>query len=85
MKGHWKDECPSRDRQSGAEASVMTIDEGMVTAEVVENLPAEHMASWEAQTRGHRSIPGVPPEYPVVNEEFIFMTIPRSRDKVHGK
>jgi hypothetical protein len=85
MKGHWKDECPTRDRQSGAEANVITIDEGIIAAEIVENLPAEHMATWEARTGDRLSIPGVPPEYPFVNEEFVFMTIPRSRSKVHAK
>ena len=58
MKGHWKDECPTRDRQSGAEANVITIDEGIIAAEIVENLPAEHMATWEARTGDRLSIPG---------------------------
>ena len=75
MKGHWKNECPSRDQQGGSDANVMTIHEGMITAEIVENLPTEHMASWEARQGVWCTSPGVPSEYPVVNEEFIYMSI----------
>ena len=85
MKGHWKDECPSRDRQGGAEANVTTIDEEMSTAEIATALPSEQMASWEAQKGVACPSLLVPSVYQPVNEEFVCMTIPRNQPCLHVK
>eukprot|EP00435_Cladocopium_sp_Y103_P051301 s650_g15.t2 len=61
----------------------MIIDDGTINAEIIESLPTEHMANWEARVQSRCETSGVPPECPCVNEEFMFCSIPGSKPALH--
>ena len=59
VRGHWKEECPQKDRQGGAEANMLTTVEEQLIGEILEDLPLDNMATWEARQHGHtHSHPG---------------------------
>lgn len=75
MRGHWKDECPQRDRASNtADANVILSEEPDISAEVMDHLPDGVYGNWQVggfQNSGsqYQSCWG-PPESPSDNEEF---------------
>eukprot|EP00435_Cladocopium_sp_Y103_P018919 s1103_g4.t1 len=79
-RGHWKDECPLREKSSVADANVILSEEPygelseITEEELLDELPEGDFANWQAgilsKTKG-RSLPTqVPSEYHFVNEEF---------------
>ena len=84
VRGHWKEECPQKDRQGGAEANMLTTVEEQLIGEILEDLPLDNMATWEARQHGHtHSHPGVPPAYSNVNDEFVCMVVPGTSKVLH--
>ena len=76
-RGHWKQECPQRDRSSSsaADANVMVTDGNLFTAELVDMLPENtENTMWQASSCGMSSQMCVPPEHHHVNEEFVLTT-----------
>ena len=75
MRGHWKDECPQRDRASNtADANVILSEEPEISAEVMDTLPDGVFGNWQVGSfqnsgRHYQSCWG-PPESPSDNEEF---------------
>ena len=68
QKGHWKDECPNKGANPGAEDHV-TIVENEPEEELLENLPADLTVQHQAGSAPHPPV-GMPPEYSNVNDEF---------------
>ena len=84
VRGHWKEECPQKDRQGGAEANMLTTVEEQLIGEILEDLPLDNMTTWEARQQGHTRIhPGVPPVYSDVNDEFVCMVVPGTSKVLH--
>ena len=84
VRGHWKEECPQKDRQGGAEANMLTTVEEQLIGEILEDFPLDNMTTWEARQQGHSHIhPGVPPVYSNVNDEFVCMVVPGTSKVLH--
>eukprot|EP00435_Cladocopium_sp_Y103_P020778 s1772_g5.t1 len=75
-RGHWKQECPQRDRQSSAaDANVMVTEENLLSSELVDTLPENAVNTmWEASSDSLSFCVCMPPEQHLVNEEFIGTT-----------
>ena len=76
MKGHWRQECPQRDRQSSAaDANLLIEEDGNSESELVSQLPTNvEISMWQAGSESSSNFDLMPPEYHQVNDEFVFMT-----------
>ena len=75
-KGHWKQECPNRDRAStAADANLTITEENFFTSELIDHLPENtEDTMWQACQTGSPPCMGLPPVHHHVNDEFIFTT-----------
>ena len=70
-RGHWKDECPLKDKNVTADANVILTEELSGGGELLDELPGHDLANWQVGMCSRFWLPTmVPPEYHVDNEEF---------------
>ena len=70
-RGHWKDECPLKDKNVTADANVILTEELSGGGELLDELPGHDLANWQVGMCSKFWLPTmVPPEYHVDNEEF---------------